>query len=291
MSEMTDNCPVCNCAQYIQSFSIRTHVYYSCNSCGVLFLGKEPDPKFSGNNYDDSYFSSALKDNLSGYMDYAKQSLPLRRNFRTILSHIKSHLSFKSPISVLDVGCAYGFFLDEARKAGMSVHGLDLSASAVRWMKDNLNIEGTVGLSYNAPEGPFDIVTAIEVIEHIKEPDSFIKNLRKRLKDGGLLVIHTGAVDSLTAKLLGRWWWYLNPPDHCTIFSRQALKHLITENGFEILDHRLMNCSWVGLNNIMLKLARIFESRRLGRFASKLPAWTLPVPHNCVQLLIARKIK
>jgi hypothetical protein len=156
-------------------------------------------------------------------------------------------------------------------------------------MENHLGINGTVGTSSDAPKGPYDIITAIEVIEHVKDPHSFIADLHKRIKDGGLLVIHTGAIDSLTAKLLGRWLWYLNPPDHCTIFSRHALKNLISNSGFDLLEHNLRYYEWGGLNNILLKVARIIESRRLGRLASKLPALAVPVPHYSAQLLIARK--
>jgi len=256
----------------------------------MLYLGgEEKTLKSADKQYDADYFKDRLKDNLSGYMDYAGQSLPLRKNFRIMLSRVKPYLTLDRPISLLDVGCAYGFFLDEARKIGMSVHGLDLSESAIQWMEKNLSIKGTVGISSDAPEGPFDIITAIEVIEHVKDPHSFMKDLHKRIKDGGLLVIHTGAIDSLTARWLGRFWWYLNPPDHCTIYSRPSLRRLIADNGFDPLEHRLRYVEWGGLNNILLKLARIFGSKRLGRLASKLPALVLPVFHNCAQLLIARK--
>jgi len=245
--------------------------------------------KSASRQYDADYFKDTLKESMSGYMDYAKQSRPLRMNFRIVLSHINRHLSFDGPISLLDVGCAYGFFLDEARKLGLSVHGLDLSESEIKWMENHLGISGTVGISSNAPAGPFDIITAIEIIEHIYGPHSFLDDLYKRLKDGGILVIHTGAIDTLTAKLLGRWWWYLNPPDHCSIFSRFALRKLVTDSGFDIIEQGLTPYYWVGLNNMLLKLARIFESEKLCGLASKLPAFIFPISHYTTQLLIAKK--
>jgi cyclopropane fatty-acyl-phospholipid synthase-like methyltransferase len=290
MSQIKKKCPVCNNWDFSRSYVIRGYMYYSCNSCGVLCLiDKENVSKSSSGKYNEDYFKGALKENMSGYIDYAKQSLPLRMYFRIVLSHIKRHLSFDTPVSLLDVGCAYGFFLDEARKLGMTVHGLDLSEDAIRWMENHLDINGTVGISSDAPEGPFDIITAMEVIEHVQEPRSFVADLHKRIKDNGLLVIHTGATDSPASKLLGRWWWYLNPPDHCIIFSRRALRDLISNSGFDVLEQHILSCHWVGLNNMMLKLARISESPRLGRLASKLPSLPVPVFEYCAQLLIARK--
>lgn len=295
---MTDGCPVCNSQRYTQFYVIRGYTYYSCNSCGMLYLSCQKDnsksvykqPVCRQARYDEDYFKDTLKGNMSGYMDYEKQSRPLRMNFRILLSRIKQFLPSDKPLSLLDVGCAYGFLLDEAKKLGMSVHGVDLSESAIQWMEKNLGIKGTVGSSSDAPDGPFDIITAIEVIEHTHNPRSFLDDIYKRIKNGGILVIHTGASDTLTARLLGKWWWYLNPPDHCSIFSRLSLKKLVTDSGFDIIEHCLTPYYWVGLNNMLLKLARIIESKELRRLATRLPAIIFPAVHYTTQLMIARKL-
>ena len=256
----------------------------------MLYLSNNKSVYESGAaQYNGDYFEGAMKKNMSGYMDYAKQSRSLRMNFKILLSHIRPYLLPDKPCSVLDIGCAYGFFLDEARKLGMSVHGLDISESAIQWMEKHLGIKGTVGLSSDAPEGPFDLISAIEVIEHTADPRSFIDDIYGRLKEEGILVIVTGASDSITARVMGKKWWYLNPPDHCSIFSRVALKQLISDKGFEILGHSLIPFHWVGLNNMLLKIARIFESQRLGSLATKSPTLVLPVVHYATQIIIARK--
>jgi SAM-dependent methyltransferase len=239
--------------------------------------------------YNSDYFREKLKDNMSGYMSYEKQSWPLRMNFRNILSHISSYQSLDSTKWMLDIGCAYGFLLDEAKKLGVNVHGVDLSRSAIQWMQENLYIQGTVGLACDAPEGPFDLITAIEVIEHVNDPHSFLDDIYIRLKKGGILAIATGANDTLIARFLGKRWWYLNPPDHCSIFSRFALKKLIAGKGFNILEHNLIPYHWVGLNNLLLKVARVFQSRKLGSLASLLPSIAIPVLHFSAQLIIAQK--
>lgn len=239
--------------------------------------------------YSEDFFNDTVKDDMSGYMDYAKQSRPLRMNFRNLLSRIYRYQPFDMSRSMLDVGCAYGFFLDEARQMGISVQGLDLSESAIQWMQEHLGIKGTVGLSSDAPEGPFDLITAIEVIEHTRDPHLFLDDLYGRLKEGGLLVIKTGTNDTLTARLLGKRWWYLNPHVHYSIFSRYALEKLFSDKKFTLLEHSIIPFDWVGLNNMMLKLARMFESKQLGLLASKLPTIIVPVFHYSYQILIARK--
>lgn len=283
-------CPVCKSPNYTASYVIRGYTYNSCCSCGMMYLiDSQSVSEPVAEHYDSDYFKDAMKKNLRGYPDYAKQSRPLRINFKALLSRINRHVSFDATKSMLDVGCAYGFLLDEARKLGISVHGVDLSESAIKWMNEELDIKGTVGCSYDAPNGPYDLITAIEVIEHIHRPYSFLIDMRERMRDDGILVIHTGANDTLTARMLGKRWWYLNPPDHCSIFSRPALRKLISDTGFAVLEHCLTPYYWVGMNNLVLKLARTFESKQLGRLASKLPALIFPISHYTTQLLIARK--
>lgn len=283
-------CPVCNSSEYAPSYNLRGYRYYSCNVCGMLFLHHDKDlPDSVNKQYDSDYFKDTIKDSMSGYMDYAGQSRPLRKNFKMLLSRISKYTSLDSDKSLLDIGCAYGFLLDEAKKYGMAVHGVDLSASAIEWMEKNLGIKGTVGLSSDAPHGPFDVITAFEVIEHTNDPHSVLKDLYKRLKTGGLLIISTGANETLVARLLGKRWWYLNPPDHCSIFSRIALRRLVFQEGFELLEHSVIPFHWVGLNNMLLKLARILEAQWLGQLASKLPALSLPVFHYSTQFIIVKK--
>ena len=288
MNKFATSCPVCTAGRYSPSYKIREYTYGYCNSCGMLYI--RPDLLKSDNEqYDSDYFKDALKENMSGYMDYAQQSAPLRMNFRKILSRIHPYLSPDTPNSMLDIGCAYGFFLDEARKVGFSVQGVDVSENAIKWMENNLGIKGTVGESSDAPIGPFDLITATEIIEHIHDLHLFLDDIYQRLREGGILVILTGANDAPTARLLGKRWWYLNPPDHCSIFSRPALKKLISDKGFNILEHHLVPFHWVGLNNMILKVARILESNKLGGIASRLPPIIIPVFHYSTQCLIAKK--
>lgn len=289
MAEKIVSCPVCGYNHSKMSFSFGDYQYLFCNSCGLLYLSREilADAKF--NNYSAGYFEPALTDNLSGYMDYSGQSKALRSNFRRYLSRISRHMLLKHSLCALDVGCAYGFLLDEARELGLSVHGIDRSPAAIEWMQTHLKISGTVGAISDAPPGPFDLITVSEVIEHIPTPGAFMDEVYKRLKAGGILLIATGANDSPIARRLGRWWWYLNPPDHCTIFSRNALAQLATAAGFEILEHRLFPFHWVGINNGMMKIARVLRKKWLGRIAARLPSAMIPIPHYTTQVLIAKK--
>jgi SAM-dependent methyltransferase len=288
----SERCPACDSAESTQSHRIRDFRYVRCMDCGLMYLPGIVLTASSlvANRYGSEYFGAAVKKSLSGYIDYAAQSAALRRNFRGFLRRLLRHVpSPREGRTLLDVGCGYGFLLDEARKAGFRVEGVDLSEAAIQWMCKNLGIPGTVGSLGDTSPGFFDVITIVEMLEHVEFPSAFLSTIRRHLLPGGVLLIATGANDSLVSRMLGRRWWYLNPPDHCSIYSRRALARLVRGRGFRILEHSLFPMHWVGLNNMMLKIARIFEAPTLGRAAGRLPAMALPIVHYTTQVLVATR--
>jgi predicted TPR repeat methyltransferase len=240
--------------------------------------------------YNADYFQHSVKETLTGYMDYGLQEQALRMTFRRYIKRILPHLNSDAVSRMLDVGCAYGFLLDEARRVGLEVQGVDFSETAIEWMEKHLHIKGTVGQLSDAPRGPFQVISATDILEHVREPMLFLAEVDYRLSSGGLLMIVTGANDTASARLLGKRWWFWNPPDHCVVYSRKGLRQLLFRAGFGIVEHRIFPLlDWVGLNNGVLKLARMLERKWLGKLAARLPSVIIPVPHFTGQFLIARK--
>jgi SAM-dependent methyltransferase len=289
MDQKVEQCPCCGAQDMSPRFKIRDYRYLECNGCGLLFLpSSDVLASSSGNLYDSDYFENALKEGLRGYMDYAMQEQALRKNFRRYFSLIRPHLRTNG-FTMLDIGCAYGFLLDEARELGAKVYGVDCSSAAIDWMKNHLGISGTVGFLSDAPKGQFDVISASEVIEHVHDLHGFMQDLIVRLKPGGLAVLVTGARDAPLARTLAKYWWYLNPPDHCAIFTRKALKLIVSNHGLEVVVHRLFPYHWVGLDNGLLKVARIFNWPWMGKVARKASSYAVPIPHYSTQFLIARR--
>ena len=96
---------------------------------------------------------------------------------------------------VLDVGCGTGALLDELRARADEVWGLDVSPEALAFCQqrghERLVQADATRLPF--PDGAFDVVTAIGVIEHLKDDESFIRELARALKPGGALVLLTSS--------------------------------------------------------------------------------------------------
>ena len=97
--------------------------------------------------------------------------------------------------NALDVGCGAGLLTEPLARLGAAVTGIDASPRSSRWHAI-MRREMGLAIDYRAGDvheldGQFDLITAMEVIEHVAEPAAFVKALAKRLAPGGLLVMST----------------------------------------------------------------------------------------------------
>jgi 2-polyprenyl-6-hydroxyphenyl methylase/3-demethylubiquinone-9 3-methyltransferase len=97
--------------------------------------------------------------------------------------------------TALDVGCGAGLLAEPLTRLGATVTGLDASPQLVAVAQEHARAGG-LDIDYRAGElseleGEFDLITCMEVIEHVAEPAAFVGALAKRLAPEGLLVLST----------------------------------------------------------------------------------------------------
>ena len=117
-----------------------------------------------------------------------------------------------SGLQILDIGCGTGIFCELLARAGACVTGVDPATRALEIAAENarakgLRIDYRAGTVDAAPE-QFDVVSAMEVIEHVPDPRVFLRDCAARVKPGGLLVLSTinRSVKSLFyAKIVGEY--------------------------------------------------------------------------------------
>src|SRR4249919_474371 len=97
--------------------------------------------------------------------------------------------------SALDVGCGAGLLAEPLARLGAKVTGLDASPELIAVAREHAGHQD-LEIDYRAGdllelEGQFDLVTCVEVIEHVADPAAFVKALARRLAPGGLLILST----------------------------------------------------------------------------------------------------
>jgi SAM-dependent methyltransferase len=176
--------------------------------------------------------------------------------------------------SVLEVGCGTGYFLDAAADVGMRVEGVDPAASAQRAVARGHTVH-TTWLDALELEDQFDAIAMFEVLEHLADPLAALRRARAFIRPGGLLAISTPSSSGVPARLLGRRFPLITPPEHLCLFTRKGLWALLRRGGFEV-------ATWRSLSGLGCpQLARGFQrfalgsssAARIGAYALAAIAW------------------
>lgn len=165
------------------------------------------------------------------------------RRSKKFLDHIARLLGRPpSGICLLDVGCSSGAFLGAAIKLGYRAEGVEPAAQAAATAQA-AGLKVTHGLLEDAgyADGQFDAITLFEVIEHLKEPLDMLRECRRLLRPGGILLIGTGNAASWSMAAMGANWEYLSIEKHgghISFFTPYSMKLLAQRAGFEMADIR-----------------------------------------------------
>lgn len=152
--------------------------------------------------------------------EYVASSEARRPSFRKLMGLV-SERSRTGPL--LDIGAGIGLLCEAAAEAGFLAEGIEPSL----WAVSQARARGlTVHPGYFPDDLPvaarFEVITCVDVIEHVTEPVQFLAHAGRRLVSGGLLVIATPDIGSFTARLVGRRWWGLRP-GHVAYFDRRTM--------------------------------------------------------------------
>jgi cyclopropane fatty-acyl-phospholipid synthase-like methyltransferase len=130
---------------------------------------------------------------------------------------------FQKDKTVLDIGCNTGELLDFAKSQGCRTFGVELSETS----REVLMKKGHVPFpSIDDASGSYDIITAFDLVEHLYVFPAFLENCQRRLNKDGLIVILTGNISSLSARVTRSNWWYLKYPEHILFISKYYFEHL-----------------------------------------------------------------
>ncbi len=176
-----------------------------CARCGLAFLDQLPNSDLLSSLYEESYFKKEDKAKI-GYQNYGWADVSeIQSIFGSIIDIISKHSTLEGE-RVLEVGCATGELLFLSRQAGASVTGVEGSkwASDVAKQRFNLDIINTTLEEAKLESASFDVVVALEVIEHTLSPSIFMEKLVSLVCPGGLVIISTP--NYRMAKIYGTSW-------------------------------------------------------------------------------------
>lgn len=220
---------------------------YRCGACKTVYLGKYNE------SYDDDLYAYYQK-----YQGRKKEELynPLtRESYIKVLRLLSSH---GGGVSILDVGCGNGDFVDAALDGGYKAEGIELAQPAVDIARGyGLPVTKLDFFSSEIQESSRDVVTMFEVIEHLPDPVAFLRRAEVVVKPGGLIYITTPNFNSLDRRVLGSQWNAIHR-EHLSYFTPSTLLAAIRNNTtLELLHLETRNISEELISDFKNRIKRL----------------------------------
>jgi SAM-dependent methyltransferase len=135
----------------------------------------------------------------------------------------------------LDVGCGAGTLMRAARGRGWEVVGTEVAERAAAAVEaDGFDVRLGELDQLDLPEAGFDVVSMVEVLEHVEDIDGFLNAGAEKLRPGGVLYLTTPHARGISSRLLGASWSIVCPPEHLQLFSVAGLREVIHRTGFAV---------------------------------------------------------
>jgi len=221
-------CPVCsgtehgfflNGRDYLSSSAGR-FTLVKCAECGLIYLDPLTGPEDEPALYQAAYYRS-----MKG-LSRILETLFLRERKRIVEG------SGKSSGKVLDVGCGTGEFLKTMKAGGWETAGVEPSEERNKLSTEENKIYSAELTEIKFPGGGFDAVTLWQVLEHLPDPVKYLAEIRRLLKDDGILVLSVPNINSLQARFGGALWFHLDLPRHRWQFAPGTILKMLEKNGF-----------------------------------------------------------
>lgn len=170
-------------------------------------------------------------------------SIAMPRAARTVARTYAFMRPGQKVLDVLDYGCGGGELLERVARLGHRTVGLDFDEKALATCRSRgLSVRPASQLPVLGA-GTFDIVTCMNVIEHVPDPRALLRDLARTLKPGGVLLIETPNAASWLASRLGAAWRGLETPRHLNVFSTAGLHDLLAAQGLQVRRERFVPCA------------------------------------------------
>jgi ADP-heptose:LPS heptosyltransferase/2-polyprenyl-3-methyl-5-hydroxy-6-metoxy-1,4-benzoquinol methylase len=241
-----EKCPVCEYSGEFPLFEvINQSRMFECPSCGLQFAYPIKAAEYD-KVYDEKTEYIGLLDlkttPYQSYKDISDEKTEVKKWLRVLrFTALQAILDTLPKGKLFDVGCSTGFFLLIAKKFGFDVYGMEASSEAVEVAKRNFKLKVAQALTFDElPEdfkGPYKVVSALEVLEHVEEPMKFLQGIYDLLEDDeGYLLLSCPPFYKFENLAKGyrkfKWWHNDFPPNHLTRWKPWTLFYALKRAGF-----------------------------------------------------------
>ncbi len=219
----------------------RDRSFFRCGECGLVYQidFAETGGRYGGERYGKEYFFREYQRQYG--RSYLEDGEHIRSLSRPRIDRLKSMVSGNRRL--LDVGCAYGFFMEEAAAAGFYVEGLDVSLEAVEYVRGSLGFTAHTG-DFSAEIPPagifdssgesFDVISMWFVIEHFENLHRVLDRVYTLLRPGGVFAFSTPNARGISGRSNFKNFLRSSPRDHHTLWTPASAASILGERGFRV---------------------------------------------------------
>jgi 2-polyprenyl-3-methyl-5-hydroxy-6-metoxy-1,4-benzoquinol methylase len=286
------DCPVCSGRQFTTVLEGARDLVWRkpgtfrlqrCDGCGLVLTRPRPAPDVLGFYYENAY-SGEAQDGMRRFQTESGVGRMINRYRLAVMARVQK---LSGSDRLLDVGCSYGGFLREARKAsGCRVAGIDLDEGSIERAVDRETTEYHVGslLDADLPPGSFSVITFFESLEHHPEPVRTLARARELLAPGGLVVVEVPNWGGFWRRVFRGAWLPLLVPQHLFHFTPRTLRKALEAAGFKRIERQqTMFYPLEGVGSLGLWLGKVLRAPPPG----SPPSWRTPFDLVWVLLLLA----
>ena len=216
-----------------KEFSDYGDLLMKCQNCGLTVAKQIPNFAELAKLYKKDYFFGME------YSNYKADRPALEKNFRNRISFLEPYIKHNS--KVVEIGSAYGYFLNLIKEDIAWHKGFDVSKEGTKYAKNKLHVNASSDdflKDHEIKSNSIDLICMWDVIEHLGEPDKHIEKAAKLLKKNGALSLTTGDISALIPRIRGTKWRIIHPPTHIYYFTPESIKNLLAQYSLEVVRIR-----------------------------------------------------
>jgi SAM-dependent methyltransferase len=200
--------------------------YVRCPACDLVFVPSSSFERLRELYHDDYFEDYGMEGGYDDNADQRRQEAQVRVRWLRSAGPPTGRL--------LEVGCASGWFLAEARAVGYEVVGIEPAQDMAEAARRRSGAVVHAAMLEDADLAPasFDVAAAFHVLEHLADPRALLEQLRAALRPGGVLVLELPNIASLRAEREGEDWYGMEPAHHVGHYSPRALDALLRAAGY-----------------------------------------------------------
>lgn len=230
----TVNCPVCDSSRAALFFEKDWFQYVKCQDCSMVYMNPRMNRAATHAFYNsnvNAIYNETKFDQVS-----SSTELDDRINFGNLKLIDKFRCGEKG--TLLEVGSAKGFFLSKAREMGYRIYGLELNQANYKYSREKL---GDTILNVDLADAKFedkkfDVVYMRDLIEHIPTPKSFLNEIGRITKPGGIVFVETHNIEGWIYKITRERHTVIFGFEHPNHWSPRTLAKALAQHGFAVRE-------------------------------------------------------